>query len=95
MLPEYLPELIAIILSLLYLCGIIAAIEALHTARTPQGAIAWSLFLVMFPVLGLPFYLIIGGRKFSGYVNPRRDENLPLQRKVQEIVAECYKKEFE
>ena len=88
MTPEYLPELIALVLSLLYLCGIIAAIDALLTARTPQGAIAWSLFLVMFPVLGLPFYLIFGGRKFSGYVNARRDENLPLQRKVQEVVAE-------
>ena len=55
MLSEYLPELIATGLSLLYLVGIIAAIDALLTARTPQGAIAWSLFLVMFPVLGLPF----------------------------------------
>jgi cardiolipin synthase len=95
---EYLPELIAVVLSLLYLAGIIAAIDALLTARTPQGAIAWSLFLVMFPVLGLPFYLIFGGRKFSGYINARRDENLPLQRKVQEVVAELpstFRSEFE
>ncbi len=85
--PEYLPELIAGGLSLLYLLGILAAIDALLTARTPQGAIAWSLFLVMFPLLGLPLYLIFGDRKFSGYVSARRDDNLPLQRKVQEIVA--------
>ncbi len=85
--PEYLPEIIATSLSLLYLLGILAAIDALLTARTPQGAIAWSLFLVMFPVLGLPLYLIFGGRKFSGYVNARRDDNLPLQQKVKEITA--------
>jgi cardiolipin synthase len=85
--PEYLPELIAAVITLLYLCGILAAIDALLTARTPQGAIAWSLFLIMFPVLGLPLYLIFGGRKFSGYINARRDDNLPLQRSVQEVVA--------
>ena len=96
--PEYLPELIAAVLSLLYIVGIFAAIDALLTARTPQGAIAWSLFLVMFPVLGLPFYLIFGGRKFSGYVNARRDENQPLQREVQDIVTQLpstFRAEFE
>ena len=85
---EYLPELIAGTLSLLYLLGIIAAINALLTARTPQGAIAWSLFLILFPVFGLPIYLIFGDRKFSGYVNARRNDNLPLQRALQEVVAE-------
>ena len=85
---EYLPELIAGALSLLYLFGIVAAINALLTARTPQGAIAWSLFLILFPVLGLPIYLIFGDRKFSGYVNARRNDNLPLQRALQEAVAE-------
>lgn len=85
---EYLPELVAGALSLLYLFGIVAAINALLTARTPQGAIAWSLFLILFPVLGLPIYLIFGDRKFSGYVNARRNDNLPLQRALQEVVAE-------
>jgi cardiolipin synthase len=84
---EYLPELVAGALSLLYLLGIVAAIEALLTARTPQGAIAWSLFLIMFPIFGLPLYLIFGGRKFSGYVNARRNDNLPLQQRVLEEVT--------
>lgn len=84
---EHLPEIIAGLLGLLYLCGILAAIDALLTARTSQGAIAWALFLLMFPVLGLPIYFIFGGRKFSGYVNARRSENLPLQLKVQEEAA--------
>lgn len=76
---EFLPELGTVLLTLLYLSGILAAIEALLTARTPQGAIAWCLFLLLFPILGLPIYLILGGRKFSGYVNARRNDHLPLQ----------------
>ena len=85
--PEYLPELVSFLVALLYLSGILAAIDALLTARTPQGAIAWSLFLLLFPILGLPIYLIFGGRKFSGYVNARRNENLPLQLEFQKAVA--------
>ncbi len=87
MITEHLPEIFAALLTLLYILGILAAIEALLTARTPQGAIAWCLFLVMFPILGLPVYLIFGGRKFSGYVSARRDDNLPLQRRLQEVAA--------
>jgi cardiolipin synthase len=70
---------------LLEVAAVVAAIEALLTARTSQGAIAWSLFLIMFPILGLPIYFIFGGRKFSGYVNARRIGDQPLQRIVQEI----------
>jgi len=46
---EFLPELVTVLLTLLYLSGTLAAIEALLTARTPQGAIAWCLFLMLFP----------------------------------------------
>lgn len=70
---------------LLEIAAIIAAIEALLNARTSQGAIAWMLFLVMFPFLGLPIYLILGGRKFSGYVDARRSGDAPLQELVKRI----------
>ena len=81
----YLPQLFALLYLLLELAALIAAFEALMRARTPQGAIAWSLFLVMFPLLGLPLYLLFGGRKFSGYVSSRRRGNEPLQQLVQRI----------
>lgn len=87
MITEHLPEIFAGLLTLLYILGILAAIEALLTARTPQGAIAWCLFLVMFPILGLPVYLIFGGRKFSGYISARRDDDLPLQRRMQKVAS--------
>ncbi|MFV1993674.1 MAG: cardiolipin synthase [Acidiferrobacterales bacterium] len=82
---EYLPHIMAVSYLLLEVVAILVSIEALLTARTPQGAIAWSLFLVMFPILGLPLYFIFGGRKFSGYADARRNGTEPLQQLAQEI----------
>ena len=82
---SYLPLLFAGLYLLLELAGIAAAIEAIMRARTPQGAIAWSLFLVMFPLVALPAYLFLGDRKFSGYIDARRSGDAPLQRLAQEI----------
>jgi len=82
---EYLPHILAVLYVLLEIVAFIAAFEAMLTARTSQGAIAWSLFLIMFPILGLPVYFIFGGRKFSGYVDARRSGSQPLQKIVQEV----------
>ena len=83
--PEYLPYLLGALYLLLQLAAIYAAIEALLGTRSTQSAIAWTLFLIMFPLFGLPLYLLFGGRKFSGYVNARREGNEPLQRLVQDL----------
>lgn len=85
---EYLPHVLGGLYLLLEVAAIIAAIEALLGNRSSQSAIAWSLFLVVFPLLGLPLYLALGGRKFSGYVNARRSGNEPLQHLIQEISAQ-------
>ncbi|MFR4416161.1 MAG: PLDc N-terminal domain-containing protein [Akkermansia sp.] len=49
--------------------------------RTPQGTIAWLISLLAFPYIAVPFYLILGRRRFgSGYVETRRrqtDRNPP------------------
>lgn len=83
-LPEYFPYLLGALYLLLEVAAIIASIEAILGDRSSQSAIAWTLVLVMFPVIGLPLYLVFGGRKFSGYVNARRSGNEPLQRLIQE-----------
>ena len=49
-----------------YLFGIVAAIDAVMTARTAQGAIAWSVSLVSFPFVAVPAYLVFGRNKFEG-----------------------------
>ena len=96
--PSYLPLLLAGFYLLLELVAIAAAIEAIIRARTPQGAIAWSLFLVMFPLLALPAYLFLGDRKFSGYVDARRSGDEPLQqlaRKIDEHLPSHLRARFE
>jgi len=69
--------MIAAIVTIFYIGGILAAIEAVMTARTSQGAVAWSVSLVSFPFVALPAYLVLGRSKFAGMVNAydeRKDE---------------------
>jgi cardiolipin synthase len=57
----------AILIPIFHFLGIASALEALYYSRSPQGAIAWGLFLTMFPYAGLPIYWIFGRSKFRGY----------------------------
>ncbi|QJB57872.1 cardiolipin synthase [Pseudodesulfovibrio sp. zrk46] len=52
--------------------AIITAIIAVRDTRTPQGAVAWAISLVTFPLLTLPFYWVFGRSKFHGYVDAMR-----------------------
>lgn len=63
----------------LELFGIAAAMEAIMKTRTAPGALAWSLSLVLMPVLMLPLYLVFGRRKFRGYRKARKLGNTPFQ----------------
>lgn len=54
------------------LLAIAAAIEAIMKTRTSQGAVAWSLSLILMPTVMLPLYWIFGRRKFRGYAKARR-----------------------
>jgi cardiolipin synthase len=60
--------MIAAIVTAFYIGGVLAAIEAVMTARTAQGAVAWSVSLVSFPFVALPAYLVLGRSKFEGMV---------------------------
>ena len=54
------------------LLAILAAMEAILKTRTSQGAIAWTLSLLLMPTIMLPMYWIFGRRKFRGYAKARR-----------------------
>jgi len=41
--------------------------NAIAFARTPQGAVAWVVFLVSSPWFGVPAYLLLGRRKINDY----------------------------
>ncbi|MEM7321405.1 MAG: cardiolipin synthase, partial [Pseudomonadota bacterium] len=43
------------------------AIRAAQTARTPQGAVGWVVFLMATPLLAVPLYLFLGHHRFAGY----------------------------
>jgi cardiolipin synthase len=45
----------------LMVIGALMARAAVTTARTPQGAVAWVVFLISFPLLALPSYALFGG----------------------------------
>jgi cardiolipin synthase len=69
--------MIASIVTIFYVLGIVSAIDAIMTARTPQGAIAWSVALVSFPFVAVPAYAVLGRSKFEGTMDAyeeRQDE---------------------
>lgn len=69
-------QLLLGVLSAAYLiieiAAIATAIIAVRETRTPQGAIAWFLSLVSFPLISLPFYWVFGRSKFHGYIEAMR-----------------------
>lgn len=58
--------------SLVYLSGIFTAILAILYSRTPQGAIAWSVALVLLPFVSLPLFVVFGRNKLHRMVSARR-----------------------
>ena len=60
------------LLGLLYAASAVCIVHAIMDTRTSQGAVAWIVGLVAFPLLALPLYLVFGRRKFIGYVTARR-----------------------
>lgn len=61
-----------IALILLEALAVIFAYRAMRSARTPQGAVAWVVFLITAPYLAVISYVFLGHRKHEGYVLARR-----------------------
>lgn len=76
-------------------CGLLLAFPALLHTRTPQGTIAWVICLIIFPYLAVPLYLILGPRRFEGYVKARRRKQSPdsplrtVTNQIQERLEHC------
>lgn len=58
--------------------GFISSVQALLSARTSQGAIAWIVSLNTFPYVAVPAWWVFGRSKFEGYVLGRRAEDSEL-----------------
>jgi cardiolipin synthase A/B len=50
-----------------HLLGILNAAHAVMKVRSSRGAVAWSIALITFPWLAIPFYLVFGRNQFHGY----------------------------
>jgi cardiolipin synthase len=54
--------------------GVLSAVHAIMSSRTPQGSIAWAVSLVTLPYVSVPAYWVFGRNKFRGYVLARQHE---------------------
>jgi cardiolipin synthase A/B len=66
--------ILAVALPLFHLLGILSAVRAVMDTRTAQGAVAWVISLVEFPLLAVPLYWVFGRRSFQGYRQAFRSE---------------------
>ncbi|MDQ5905190.1 MAG: cardiolipin synthase [Pseudomonadota bacterium] len=72
--------LLAYLLAVVHVLGLIAALHAIVTVRTAQGAIAWALSLAFIPLLTLLPYLVFGRSKFDSYIRSRRAADIEIRR---------------
>ncbi|MBK0326629.1 cardiolipin synthase [Rhodobacteraceae bacterium F11138] len=70
----------------LYAGGAYCSLRAAQTARTPQGAVGWVVFLLTAPFFALPAYLFLGQHRYKGYQIARR-ESAQVRRGIQEYSA--------
>lgn len=72
--------ILGLLIPFLHLCGSLAALHAILTVRTAQGAIAWAISLVSVPYLTLLPYLVFGRSRFAGYIESRRQVNKQMRK---------------
>ncbi|MGV2835962.1 cardiolipin synthase, partial [Pseudomonas shirazensis] len=69
------PYFFGYVIGFTHLLGMVAALHAVLTVRTAQGAIAWAMPLLFIPYLALIPYLVFGARSFNAYIKARRQAN--------------------
>lgn len=65
-------NLIVLIAALGYLLGLATVLHALLNVRTPQGTAGWVVALITIPFVSVPFYWLVGRRRFVGYLKAKR-----------------------
>ncbi len=75
--------LIGLLLLVAEVFGVLLAARAIMRARSSQAAIAWSLSLIMMPLVAIPLFLLFGRSRFQGYVEALRQ----AESKVEEPAA--------
>ncbi|RZA15896.1 MAG: cardiolipin synthase, partial [Lysobacteraceae bacterium] len=65
-------KMIGWLAALIQLLGLLAAVKAVMEARTAQGAAAWAVALVAFPLVSLPLFLVFGQSRVRDDMQARR-----------------------
>src|SRR5690606_35576712 len=79
------PYFFGYVLGFIHLVGIGAAIHALLTVRTAQGAIAWAMPLLFIPYVALIPYLVFGRSSFDAYIKARRQANEEMRSAISDL----------
>jgi len=79
------PHVIGYLILLLHSLGLIAAVHAVLTVRTAQGAIAWAMSLFFIPYVTLIPYLIFGRSTFDDYIKARREANQEMREAITDL----------
>ena len=66
--------MIVVLLVIFQVLGLVSAVHAIMSSRTPQGSIAWTVSLITFPYVSVPAYWVFGRNKFRGYTLARQHE---------------------
>lgn len=74
-----------------HLIGLVSSVDALMSARTAQGTVAWMIALNAMPYVAVPAYWVFGRSEFQGYVTARRGEDSALSGVLQEAGLDAYR----
>lgn len=77
-----------ILLTLSYGIGFFFAAMAILRSRTPQGATAWVMALLSFPMITVPLYLLFGRNKFEGYNTKRKILDSHIEQEYETLILE-------
>ena len=69
---------LAALLALAEILGILLAVDAVMRPRSSQAAIAWSIALIVLPVVTIPIYLVFGRTHFHGYREALREKEASI-----------------
>jgi cardiolipin synthase len=73
------------VLAVFHTAGVASAVNALFSARSSQGAIAWVMSMITFPYVAVPLYWVFGRDRFMGYVSARRSGSPELDALREEL----------
>jgi len=65
-----------------FLLGVVLIAHILLQKRAPSGTIAWLLIIFFLPYVGVPLYLIFGGRKMQRHVNRKGRMDLTSKEQI-------------